>query len=272
MTALTTSIDVKPRVHYTAPYFLQPTNPITVHLIGAGGTGSQVLIKLAQINHALCQLEHPGLHVRLWDSDTVSEANLGRQLFAQAEVGMNKAVALINRTNRFFGTNWKAVPVRFDQDAVRLERPDCANLFITCVDTVAARMDVAELLKKASKENYTRSKAFYWMDFGNSQHTGQVMLATVGKIKQPTSQKYQPVDQLPFITDEYGDLLKQSEDTDNTPSCSLAEALERQELFINPTLAHMGSSLLWNLFRNGMIENRGVFLNLLDLRSTPVKV
>ncbi len=75
------------------------------------------------------------------------------------------------------------------------------------------------------------------MDYGNSQSAGQVLLSTIGNIGQPHSQKYQTVANLPFITDEYGDLLKQSETTDTTPSCSLAEALDKQDLYINSSLA-----------------------------------
>jgi len=35
---------------------LNPTNPIKVHLIGVGSTGSQVATALAYINHALVAL------------------------------------------------------------------------------------------------------------------------------------------------------------------------------------------------------------------------
>lgn len=31
------------RVHYTDSYLMSPQHPVTVNLIGAGGTGSQVL-------------------------------------------------------------------------------------------------------------------------------------------------------------------------------------------------------------------------------------
>jgi len=61
---------------------------------------------------------------------------------------------------------------------------------------------------------------------------------------------------LSMITDEFDELLKQSEQTDGTPSYSLAEALEKQDLYINATLAQMGCLLLWNMFRYGMTENR----------------
>lgn len=107
---------------------------------------------------------------------------------------------------------------------------------------------------------------------GNNENSGQAILATIGTIKQPDSEKYETVDHLPFITDEFGDLLKESGTNDGTPSCSLAEALEKQDLYINSTLAQMGISMLWSLFRNGLTENRGFFLNLKNFHSQPIKI
>lgn len=70
----------KTKIHFTDNELLNPTNPLTINLIGAGGTGSQVLTALARMNHALIELGHAGFIVKLWDDDKVSEANLGRQL------------------------------------------------------------------------------------------------------------------------------------------------------------------------------------------------
>src|SRR5688572_1782483 len=104
----------KTKVHFIDNCLINPTNPVLINLIGAGGTGSQVLTALARINQSLTSLQHPGLIVRVYDNDEITEANLGRQLFGASEIGLNKAVALINRLNRFFGTNWKAVPYQFN--------------------------------------------------------------------------------------------------------------------------------------------------------------
>lgn len=58
------------RVHYTDSYLMSPQHPVTVNLIGAGGTGSQVLTCLARLDTALRGLGHPGLFVTLYDPDT----------------------------------------------------------------------------------------------------------------------------------------------------------------------------------------------------------
>ena len=273
-TEITKNQEIKAKVHFMDNTLINPTNPITVNLIGAGGTGSQVLTALARMNHALTELNHAGLSVRLWDDDVITEANLGRQLFAECELGLYKSLALINRINRFFGTNWKAETQKFQKDDLgKLQSNMKSEIYISCVDSVKSRFDIAEILNELKiDKSYYRNQCKYWMDFGNSQFTGQVLLSTIGNIKQPNSEKYKTVENLPFITEEFGELLKISELEDNTPSCSLAEALEKQDLFINCTLAQMGSSLLWSLFRNGLIENRGFFLNLKIFQSQPIKL
>lgn len=263
---------MKTKIHFTDPYLISPANPITVNLIGAGGTGSKVLTALMEMNHSLTALGHAGLSVRLWDDDVVTNANLGRQRFAHSEIGLCKSVALINRTNRFTGTNWKAETIKFERESFgKLPENSKAVIYITCTDSVRSRFEVADILKN-SADRHHRDEPKYWMDFGNSQYTGQVILSTVGDIAQPKSEKFETIANLPFVTEEFAALLKQSEEKDDTPSCSLAEALEKQDLFINSALAQMGCSLLWSLFRQGMTANRGFFLNLKDFRSQPIPV
>lgn len=77
----------KKTVHFTDNSLLNPTNPITLNLVGAGGTGSKVLTALIEMNHSMIELGHAGLQVRLWDDDIITSANLGRQRFAECEIG-----------------------------------------------------------------------------------------------------------------------------------------------------------------------------------------
>ena len=259
---------MKPKAHFIAPELLNPTNPIEVCLIGAGGTGSQVLTAIARMSHSLQALGHAGFQITLWDEDVITEANRGRQLFAECEVGLTKAAALITRCNRFFGTGWKTVNKKFDGKAAHAK----AAIYISCVDTAAARFDISNVLQDAGSSRHYSNAPRYWMDFGNGKDTGQVVLSTIGKVKQPKSELYQTEESLPFVTDEFGELLRQSETDSDAPSCSLAEALEKQDLFINSALAQMGCAMLWQLFRNGMTTQRGLFLNIANFRTVPLPV
>ena len=49
----------------------------------------------------------------LADGDQVTETNCVRQPFAAADVGLNKAVVLINRVNLFWGLDGRRTPSTF---------------------------------------------------------------------------------------------------------------------------------------------------------------
>lgn len=260
------------RVHYIDNYLLNPQHPVTVNLIGAGGTGSQVLTCLARLDVTLRALGHPGLFVTLYDPDIVTEANIGRQLFGCSDLGLNKAQCLVTRINNFFGNDWKAVPDIFPTLLKDAKRDDMANITITCTDNIKSRLDLWNVLKAVPIQNYRSYETpLYWMDFGNTQSTGQVVLGTVPKkIKQPVSELYKTVDSLKVIT-KFVKYARVKEE-DSGPSCSLAEALEKQDLFINSTLAQLGCNILWKMFRNGMLEHHGLFLNLETMKVNPINV
>lgn len=264
----------KTNIHFLDNYLLSPTNPIRVHVIGAGGTGSKFMTALMEINHSLLELDHPGLDVHLWDDDIITASNIGRQRFAESEKDLYKSQAIINRLNRWAGTNWKAETRKFQrEDNGNLPIGAGASIYISCADTVTSRIEIAEILNSLGKEyGFHRDKGRYWLDMGNTRFSGQGLLSTIGKIEQPTSKKFKTFEKLPSIIEEYGEVMRNSEQNDDTPSCSLAESLARQDLFINSTIAQLGASLLWNLLKNGMTENRGFFLNLQNFKSQPIAV
>lgn len=261
------------KVHFIESTLLNPTNPVKINVIGAGGTGSHMVMELGKLNHMLLAFGHPGFEVTLWDDDIVTSANEGRQLFAKTEVGLSKAVSIINRLNRGKGFYWKAQNQKFVPGLLKRQKDLLkAEIYISCVDTVQARFEIAEILHTLQNERHFRYRPLYWMDCGNSRSSGQVLLSTIGTHKQPSSEKYATAGQLPFITEEYGELLRESEEKDDTPSCSLAEALQKQDLHINSSIAPLGCSILTNLFREGFIVNRGFFLNLKEFRCQPIPV
>ena len=232
---------------------------------------------------ALQALGHPGLHVTVFDPDTVSQANIGRQLFSETELGQNKAVSLVTRINRFFGYAWTAEPQCFPTR--NFSEDSTANIIITCTDNIRSRLTLWKFLKKVRKENFSdhslkkvrkenfsdHSAPIYWMDFGNSQTKGQVIIGTVReKVLQPSSQEYIPMPKMNVITEEV-DYAKIKE-KESGPSCSLAEALEKQDLFINSTLAHIGCDILWRMFKEGKTLYRGAYVNLETLKVTAIPV
>lgn len=272
--------------HYTADYIINPAHPVTVNVIGCGGNGSQVLSSLARMSSALIALGHPGLYVRAIDNDKVTAANMGRQLFSPADVGQYKCTVLIGRINRYFGYDWEGVPVRYDSKSK--VRP--ANITISCVDTGASRREIRETLlqymdkrKRSTATDYgyytQRAPAmepyevpYYWMDFGNMMDRGQVVIGTVGKINQPKKTEHESRSTLPTIEKFHPDILIDKKREDQGPSCSLAEALGKQDLFINTNLTNMGLGILWKMFRELHIKYQGLYLNLQTLSVNPIKI
>jgi len=254
------------KMHFLPEYLLNPTHPVTVCLIGCGGTGSQALTALARISYSLQALGHPGLYVVTYDPDEVSESNVGRQLFSPPDVGINKAILLTTRVNAFYGTAWEAVPDYFNEKT----GIQC-NFTLTCTDNVTSRLEISALLKGYAKSSSYREPymtGYYWMDFGNGRDTGQVVLGSLGSIKQPESELFGTVEKLPLLTERFN--LKKVKEKDSGPSCSHADALRQQGLFINSTLAQMGCDMLWQMLTQGMIGYSGFYLNLKAKCSNPM--
>lgn len=247
--------------HITHPYIIAPQHRVTVDLIGLGGTGSQMLTNLARIDRSLVSLGHPGLHVRAWDYDTIEQPNIGRQLFSPADLGLPKAVVLVERINRFYGTSWESVVEKYGVNHT------WSNILVTCVDTVKVRLKLAERLGKLKIPTDPYEVPYYWLDMGNLQSTGQVVLGTIvtsSPVKGTRKKLKNVVQLMPAI--------KKVDDAEQGPSCSLAEALEKQDLFINPAMALYGANLLWKLFKNGEIEHQGCYVNLENLIVNPIKI
>src|ERR1039457_3280822 len=84
---------------------------VRVLVVGCGGTGSAVVAGLPYLHQSLIAHGHPGgLHVTVMDGDMISPANCVSQPFARSEVGLNKAIVLVNRLNLFWEVKWEAVP------------------------------------------------------------------------------------------------------------------------------------------------------------------
>ncbi|KUY49076.1 PRTRC system ThiF family protein [Burkholderia sp. RF2-non_BP3] len=226
--------------------------PWKVVVVGAGGTGSAFLPSLARLHHAMIELGHPGgIECTVFDDDTVSETNVGRQGFYPNDVGQHKALLMVNRLNNLMGTRWKAEPRRVDS-RVRLD----ADLVVGCVDTRRARHAIVQAAK--------RGKVRYYLDCGNETDRGQVILGEFGRARH---------DRLPHVGDLFPDLLNARNDKDDdTPSCSMADALRKQSLVINQAISVQAFNLLWTLYRTGSLSYSAVFVNLATGRTNPVPI
>lgn len=230
---------------------------LNIHLVGAGGNGSLMAGGLARLSLALAALGKPGLHVTVFDPDTITEANIGRQAFTPADVGQNKAITLVHRLNCFYNLGWEASPNLYSPgDKLRISAPD---MIIGCVDTKKARREIGKALGK--------SYNCYWLDLGNDADQGQVVLGQNSR-GLGSRNAYR----LPTVLELFPEMAKTNAKEDNAPSCSLAEALEKQDLFINQAVATFALNLLWHLLRHGWINYHGGFINCKTGRTAPIAI
>lgn len=76
---------------------------------------------------------------------------------------------------------------------------------------------------------------------------------------------------LPTVVELFPELASAGPE-DDTPSCSLAQALERQHLFVNQAVVTPALQLLWQIFRVGRLTWHGAFVDLESGRTTPLPV
>jgi PRTRC genetic system ThiF family protein len=248
--------------HYIDTELLQKR--VQVHLVGVGGNGAQMASCLARLDIAMKELGHPfGLHVKAFDADKVSEANVGRQLYSRSDIGRLKAAITIHRLNLFYGLDWESHPCRYEDFERNTYRTD-ADIVISCVDTRSARRHLHQRLFQPY--GYCR----YWMDLGNREAQAQAILG-----QPPGAYRRRQKDEtsrLPCVTELFPDLLDPHTSDDNTPSCSVRMSLASQGLFINDVVVRFAAHLLYELFSKGRIMQHGVLVNLDSKRSGPIDI
>lgn len=256
-------------LHAIPPYFLNSTHPVTVCLIGAGGTGSLMAVRLARLDYALRESGRIGIDVTVFDPDTVEAHNVGRQGFCPCDIGDNKATNVVSKTNRGFGCTFTAKPEPFDIEKAGGRNRGTFNIYITATDDAGFRSDFHPFFRHMKEPNCDNGygDAFYWMDLGNSKNTGQCILGSKA-IRQPLAENVVPV--LPTIIDRFPNIDTDENQERQGNSCSYAARLEEQDLCINDCLSAQAHALLWKMFTVGVIQQGGFFLNLDNFRSNPI--
>lgn len=230
------------------------TETFKVLLVGAGGTGAEVLRGLAKIALAAREVHRREVEVTVMDGDVVSRSNLVRQPFTRGDIGRNKAESLVNRYNLWAGLAFTADPTMFgDQLGMSYD------LVVSCVDNAATRAGLHRALR--------RRPSRYWLDCGNLERTGQVILGEPRH--EHDRERY---GRLPVVTELFPELLDPKRKEPDLPSCSLAEALERQHLLVNEAIAVPAKSLTWQLLTADALSWHGAFVDLNTGRTTTLAV
>ena len=175
--------------------------------------------------------------------------------------------------NNFFGNDWKAVPDIYPAALKDARRDNLANITITCTDNIKSRIDLWNILKAVPVSEYrSHETPLYWMDFGNTQDTGQVVLGTVPKKNQAAG--IQAVRNGGVTESDYP--LREIRESKGEKTRDRAAHWQRpwksRTCSSTPHWHRLGCNILWKMFRNGMIEHYGLYLNLSTLKMNPIPV
>lgn len=208
---------------------------IELWLIGCGGTGSWLAPSIVRLGRVL---DSKGKRVKLYfvDPDYVEEANVLRQCFCDAEIGLNKAKTLALR----YAIVWKmevgAIAQSFNPDWVTPGYNTLA-LVVGCVDNARARQSIAQVLEN---NNHQLAPHTWYLDCGNSRRSGQVLIGSHLSSK-PDDYQFNTLGcfRLPAPTVQQPDLLvpQPEEMEDNTLSCEQLALFNSQSLSINQRVA-----------------------------------
>lgn len=149
---------------------LLPNEPtINLVLVGCGGTGSWLAPSIARIGRNLRDSFGKKVKIAFVDPDRVEEKNCYRQNFCLAEVGRFKAETLARRYGLAWGMEIEAYLTPIGTVSINFR-----GLIVVCgcVDNPAARLDI---MKKVSGQYLPDT---WWLDCGNWQDAGQVLLGS----------------------------------------------------------------------------------------------
>ena len=193
------------KIHFTDKYLLSPYHPVTVLVAGAGGTGYQVITSLARMSVALQALGTSGAAPDGFRPRHCHGSKHRPPAVQRDGTGVEQGDGACHPRQPFFRLRVGARECRYPIITKEGDKSvPLANIIITCTDNTRSRLDLWRFLKKYREYKNNDEKApIYWMDFGNAQTTGQVMVGNIrSKISQPASSEYLPMPRMNVITEE----------------------------------------------------------------------
>jgi PRTRC genetic system ThiF family protein len=208
---------------------------VVMHLIGCGGTGSHIATGLGAL---AMKLREGGKTCQLvfHDGDRVEQRNVGRQLFTVADIGQAKSAVLAQRVSRAYGLVVSHSGHFMGGRAYALDS-ESLNVFVGAVDTPAARQSIHKRVLSARGQ-------VWWLDCGNSNHSGQIALGNSASAKRlPAPSALGLIRDLPAPSLIYPELIRPVAKA-RRQNCAEALHTGEQGLMINRLMAAWALGLL----------------------------
>jgi PRTRC genetic system ThiF family protein len=259
---------MQPLIIDPAVPFVLPDGPITIALVGCGGTGSHIAQSLARLA-AHVRDTGGALDLLFIDGDRVEAKNVGRQLFCQAEVGQNKAQTLAARFGGAFGLKITALPFMATKELLSDVGPNVQGfgILVGAVDSWHGRQALHDALA-------LRPGWRVWLDCGNHEHAGQVCLGSHVNAKDLRNAFALGglCQALPAPSLQYPELL--TPPVVQPVDCAAAMLDNAQSLMVNQAIASVAGQYLYQLVMQRRVTTMQTTIDLqsLSMRSTPITV
>lgn len=226
-----------------------------ITVVGCGGTGGFVAEGICRL---LGDREHSLL---LIDHDRVEPHNLRRQAFYEHDLGKFKSQALAERLCRLYGRRIMYSVYPFTPDTIddifknRGYTRRHRGLVIGCVDNAPARSAIQEAMGGFS----------WWIDAGNGEHSGQVLIGNVSEPVELTGGfdcSAGKVDRLPLPTvQEPALLIPPTEPVVQDMDCAEAVEANLQSPVVNQAMATLVLQFVSKLLE-GTLTWMGLYVDL----------
>jgi len=239
-------------------------------IVGLGGTGSQLARSVARMLYDRRRRNMTIPDLLFVDPDCVEEKNVGRQMFAAADVGLNKAEVLAQRFNYALGLGITSMSKPFLADWFKRDRhtyhQSAEMLVCGAVDNHNARTELAKM-------------DCTWIDTGNHFASGQVICGNtsnaedIRKVIGGTVQRNEKTLRLcPNAALVFPDLLKPEEKPQPQLSCADLVAIGDQHLLVNDAVAMVAAQYVFKLLNRQPITTFKTFIDIetLSMRSVPI--
>lgn len=225
---------------------LQPTYTLDVQvkkakhwiIIGAGGNGGYLipnLLRQISLQNRFLKIENkPGHTITIIDADSVEDKNLTRQNFLPRDVGHNKAEVMANRYGMAFGLEVNYIPEYLDGAKMLKEIIGGSGnipIVVGAVDNNKTRAIVYEVFKE--------KKGMFWLDAGNEEWAGQVVVGYNAGKAVDKSNKEPHLFNLPSVADIYPEILEATDKLPHELSCAERAVSNPQNIQTNQNAANL---------------------------------
>jgi PRTRC genetic system ThiF family protein len=228
---------------------------VNLILAGCGGTGSILAWHLARLAYHARQ-RGITLHTTFVDPDVVEPKNVGRQNFVEAEIGHYKAQALATRYSLAYGLQIRFFNAELASDHVSQthHRDDgWLHLIVGAVDNTAARRDIEAIVKAWDGR-------LWWLDCGNHDMSGQVLLGNRGDLKAPEISPLNFCTGLPLPSVQHPELIRKKRR--RRASCADVVLIGEQSLLVNQQVADWAAVYLYRLLVTHNLDIHATYFDL----------